>query len=261
MGGVFRALCLLTLVAACTAHISMSGVPTLRLRGGAWGQKEQQMQQMAQEMPEDRTPVQMEEPAQAGPPQINLVQHAVEYALAGSFDGIRSGVGQAVGGQMAGWVGGALANAGRGTGLAFLSVFGSLPFMKRFKRKGGAAQNQATGAQPMQPTGVCVCFVTVPSDEVANVIAQTLIQAGLAACVNQVPGITSTYVWAGKMQRDSESLLIIKTNREQLAEVALVVKDKHPFECPEFICLDVGAGLPDYLAWVRSHALPQQAPL
>jgi len=109
----------------------------------------------------------------------------------------------------------------------------------------------------MQPTGVCVCFVSVPSDEVADVITMTLVQSGLAACVNQVPGVTSTYVWQGKLQRDSETLLIIKTNREQLADVAVVVKDKHPFECPEFICMDVGAGLPDYLAWVRSTAVPQ----
>lgn len=132
---IMRVWCLLALLVACTAH-SISGSPTLRLRGGAWGgggKKEQPQQDISTDMLSNAAAAHTPAPAvtpESGPPQINLATHAFEYALAGGFDGIRSGVGQAVGSSFAQWVGGALQKGGSGAGMAFAGLFGKLPFFR-----------------------------------------------------------------------------------------------------------------------------------
>lgn len=63
-----------------------------------------------------------------------------------------------------------------------------------------AANAAAAAAAAQVPiTGVCVCYVTVPTDEVADMLSGLLVENGLASCVNQIPGVTSTYVWEGKV--------------------------------------------------------------
>jgi hypothetical protein len=57
----------------------------------------------------------------------------------------------------------------------------------------------AAAAAQVPITGVCVCYVTVPTDEVADMLSGLLVENGLAACVNQIPGVTSTYIWEGKV--------------------------------------------------------------
>ena len=106
------------------------------------------------------------------------------------------------------------------------------------------------------PTGVHVVLVTVPLDmqgekAVGRVMADALVQEGLAACVNRVPMTSSTYMWDGKLCRDAEELLIIKAPTRRLIELEQRVRELHPYELPEFLALEVEHGLPEYLAWVR----------
>ena len=65
----------------------------------------------------------------------------------------------------------------------------------------------------------CVIYCTVPNDFSANLIASTLVDENLAACVNIVPSITSIYKWEGSVQTDSELLLIIKTQQSKFNDV------------------------------------------
>lgn len=60
-------------------------------------------------------------------------------------------------------------------------------------------------------TGLSACYVTVPNKEVAQTIAGILLRDKLAACVNIIPGVESMYFWEGKVEVDSELLLMIKT--------------------------------------------------
>lgn len=55
-------------------------------------------------------------------------------------------------------------------------------------------------------------------------------------------------------------LLVVKTLHERLSDVQRIVKEEHPFECPELIALDITAGLPEYLRWVTSSSAPSQDP-
>lgn len=96
----------------------------------------------------------------------------------------------------------------------------------------------------------CAC----PDAAVADRIATALVQARLAACVQQVPGIRSTYRWDGRVETADEVLLLIKTQDARLDEVVASVRALHPYEVPELLAVDVRGGLPAYLDWVIAQS-------
>jgi periplasmic divalent cation tolerance protein len=98
---------------------------------------------------------------------------------------------------------------------------------------------------------VIVVLVTCPSQEVGEKIGQALVHDRLAACVNVVPGLTSIYRWEGKLCRDGEVLLVIKTRRTRLPALIRRVKGLHPYSVPEVIALPLVGGSPPYLSWVH----------
>lgn len=104
------------------------------------------------------------------------------------------------------------------------------------------------------PATVYLAQCTCPDLEVAEQLAESLVQEGLAACVNLVPGLTSVYRWEGAVARDTEVLLLIKTTEECLAAVAAHIEREHPYDLPELIAYPIVAGLPTYLDWVRTCA-------
>jgi len=98
-----------------------------------------------------------------------------------------------------------------------------------------------------------IVLSTCPDLATADRIATALVSERLAACVNQIPGIQSTYVWQGQLQRDNEILLLIKTTIEQLATLEARVKALHPYELPELIAVPVCAGSQPYLNWLGQN--------
>ena len=103
---------------------------------------------------------------------------------------------------------------------------------------------------------VVVLLVTAPSADVAAAIARTLVEEGLAACGNVVPGIRSIYRWEGKVQEDAEALLVLKTERGRVEEIKARLPALHPYEVPELLVLPVEDGLPGYLEWVSASVRP-----
>lgn len=101
------------------------------------------------------------------------------------------------------------------------------------------------------PDAVVVVLSTAPNDDVAARLASTLVEAHLAACVNVVPGIRSTYRWQGKICTDAELLLVIKTTAARRDEVIASIQKHHVYECPEAIAFAVTGGAERYLGWVR----------
>jgi periplasmic divalent cation tolerance protein len=100
---------------------------------------------------------------------------------------------------------------------------------------------------------IMIALCTCPDAAVAERIATTLVEESLAACVNRLPAVTSTYRWLGKICHDDEHLLLIKTTRERFAAVRDRILCLHPYELPEIIGLDVTAGLDPYLDWVEAQ--------
>jgi periplasmic divalent cation tolerance protein len=99
-----------------------------------------------------------------------------------------------------------------------------------------------------------IVLTTVPAPDVGEEIARTLVEAGLAACVNILPPMVSIYPWKGALQRDSECQLVIKTVRTRVDALHARLSELHPYDLPEFLVLAVEGGDPAYLAWVASES-------
>jgi periplasmic divalent cation tolerance protein len=96
-----------------------------------------------------------------------------------------------------------------------------------------------------------VVLTTVASAEEGRVIARTLVEEHLAACVNLVRGVRSFFFWEGRLQEEDEVLLLVKTRRERYAELETRLRSLHSYTVPEILALPVEAGSPAYVAWVR----------
>ncbi|AES73193.2 putative divalent ion tolerance protein, CutA [Medicago truncatula] len=96
-----------------------------------------------------------------------------------------------------------------------------------------------------------VVYVTVPNKEAGKKLAESIVTEKLAACVNRVPGIESVYQWEGKIQTDSEELLIIKTRQSLLEALTDHVKANHEYDVPEVISLPITGGNLKYLEWLK----------
>jgi len=94
-----------------------------------------------------------------------------------------------------------------------------------------------------------VVFITTPTDK-GEEIARYLVENKLAACVNIVQKVKSIYWWQGKIEEDSESLLIVKTSDGKVDELIEKVREIHPYTVPEIISLNIEEGNPDYLKWI-----------
>ena len=106
---------------------------------------------------------------------------------------------------------------------------------------------------------VIVVLVTCPTRAAARRIAGELIRRHLAACVNVVPSIESTFRWQGKTERCREVLLVIKTTAPRFDVLRRAVLSLHPYDVPEVIALPVVGGHTPYLRWVGASVAHPRA--
>ncbi len=102
-------------------------------------------------------------------------------------------------------------------------------------------------------TDVRTALVTAPDQETAERLGRTLVEEGLVACANVVPGVVSLYRWDGELQRDEEVLLVLKTTAGRAEAMRARVVEEHPYDVPEVLVLPVVAGHAAYLEWVRDE--------
>jgi periplasmic divalent cation tolerance protein len=95
-------------------------------------------------------------------------------------------------------------------------------------------------------------LTTCGSREVADRIAAVLVEERLAACVNVLPGITSTYRWQEKIETDDEVLMLIKTAKPELSAIEATIRTLSGYELPELIAVEIAGGSADYLRWVET---------
>jgi periplasmic divalent cation tolerance protein len=103
-------------------------------------------------------------------------------------------------------------------------------------------------------------MTTCPDDDSARQIARALVSERLAACVQRVRGVQSTYVWKGELQEDQEVLLLIKTLKDSLPVLAERVRALHPYEVPELMVVPIYPGNEAYGEWVRNSVRTSISP-
>src|SRR5262245_43426109 len=105
----------------------------------------------------------------------------------------------------------------------------------------------------MSESDAIVVFLTAANGEEAARMAEMLVGARLAACVQIMPPMESVYRWQGNIERQSEVLLIAKTIRSRFAELEREVLALHSYETPEIIALPILAGSRRYLEWLDEN--------
>ncbi|MGA2056176.1 MAG: divalent-cation tolerance protein CutA [Bradyrhizobium sp.] len=104
----------------------------------------------------------------------------------------------------------------------------------------------------MNRTKACVVMTTVSDREQAEKIARMVLEARLAACV-QIQEITSYYWWDGKISREGEQLLYLKTTPDKYQALEALLIANHSYETPEILQLPVEAGFEKYLGWIQKE--------
>lgn len=96
-----------------------------------------------------------------------------------------------------------------------------------------------------------IVFITASGEDEAAKIAKSLVEARLAGCVNIIKNIRSVYRWEGKIEDETEVLMIAKTQKKLLDPIIKKVKELHSYSVPEIIAMPVAEGSEDYLKWLQ----------
>jgi periplasmic divalent cation tolerance protein len=103
-----------------------------------------------------------------------------------------------------------------------------------------------------EKSGFRIVFMTAPDQDTAAAIAKGAVEKRLAACANVVSFVRSIYRWKGEICDEGEALVIFKTRSELLAGLESHVTANHPYEVPELVAVEIGAGLERYLDWISN---------
>jgi len=99
-------------------------------------------------------------------------------------------------------------------------------------------------------------YMTAGSRDEAGKIGKELVTSKLAACVNILDNMNSLYMWQGKVQDDSEIVLIAKTTEDRVPQLVEKVKSLHSYECPCIVSIPVSGGNQAFLDWIADEVKP-----
>ncbi len=99
-------------------------------------------------------------------------------------------------------------------------------------------------------TDIVFVYVTHPDIQSAEAIGHALVETGVAACVNLLPGMRAIYRWEGRIETGQEAVMIIKTRADLLDRVRQSIRAAHPYDCPCIAAFPVADGDPAYLDWI-----------
>lgn len=100
-------------------------------------------------------------------------------------------------------------------------------------------------------SGELIALVSCPSGK-GQELAKILVSEKLAACINVIPGLRSVYLWKDELVDDAEELMLAKTDKNTWNSFAQRVREIHPYEVPEIICIVIEDGYVPYLDWLKS---------
>ncbi|EPG74308.1 divalent cation tolerance protein, CutA1 family [Leptospira fainei serovar Hurstbridge str. BUT 6] len=98
-------------------------------------------------------------------------------------------------------------------------------------------------------------YITTKNEEEALKIGEALVAERLAACANIIPKMRSIYRWQGNIEKDEESILLLKTRSDLSGEVISRVKAMHSYTVPCIISWKIREGNAEYLEWIRTETI------
>ena len=98
-----------------------------------------------------------------------------------------------------------------------------------------------------------IIYSTASDEEEAYKIGKQLVEEKLVACANLLPKIKSCFLWKGKVEEDSEAILIVKTLESLAEKVIKRIKDLHSYEVPAILVFEIKGGNKEYLKWITEE--------
>ena len=98
-----------------------------------------------------------------------------------------------------------------------------------------------------------IVYTTTSNAAEAEELARKIVVASIAACVQILPQISSIYFWEGKVRKETEHLLVIKTLPEKYDELEKFIIANHPYEIPEIIAVEAARVAEKYLGWLKDY--------
>jgi periplasmic divalent cation tolerance protein len=102
------------------------------------------------------------------------------------------------------------------------------------------------------PDQYLMVMTTTDARPDAERLARGVVEQRLAACVQVLGPISSTYRWKGGTETAEEWLCLMKTTAARFDALAAHVDANHGYETPELTAVPVSQGSPAYLAWLSS---------
>ena len=91
-------------------------------------------------------------------------------------------------------------------------------------------------------------------------IAKALVEERLAACVQVLGQVTSTYRWHGQIETAKEWQCCAKSRRDLYPEIEATIRRLHPYEVPEIFAIPILEGSTQYLKWLEDEVKPALKP-
>lgn len=105
----------------------------------------------------------------------------------------------------------------------------------------------------MSDTGAVLLISTMGGRDEAERIGEALVEQRFAACGSVVPMVHSFFYWEGRLHREHEALLLLKTSAARSEAAQVELRRLHSYDSPEILELPLTGGSPDYLAWVLAE--------
>jgi periplasmic divalent cation tolerance protein len=115
------------------------------------------------------------------------------------------------------------------------------------------AMTSTDHAAPHTREGAAIVYATFPDAGAAQKVAEAVVTQGLAACANIIPGLTSVYIWEGRLEREQEVAMIMKTRAALAERLVAETRRLHPYANPALIVLPVAGGSAEFLAWIGAQ--------
>lgn len=102
-----------------------------------------------------------------------------------------------------------------------------------------------------------LCMTTFNSEKEVKRIKNIVLTKRLAACINVIRDVESTYHCRDEIKQETEFIMLFKTKKYLLEKLKREVLVVHSYDIPEFIVLPITDGGLHYFNWIDREVLSE----